>query len=281
MTSRSRASRSARTFLVYGTLAGAVLLALFPVLWTFSTSIKDRVDALAMPPKFFDFDPTLANYTPFFQQGAFFDALMASLWTTLGSTVLTVSIGALAAYPLARSRSFLGRRPMGLLLVAVRAMPAVVLMVPLYQIVIALGMYDQLIVVILVMTGFNLPFATWLMVSYIKQIPFELDEAARIDGASSLGVFRRVIAPLSAPGLAATTIFVAMISWNEFLIPLVLGAKTAQTLPVFISGFIQQRVINWGALAAGATIAILPITIFTILIQRQLVKGLGLGAVKA
>ncbi len=281
MTRRSRARRWAGVAAVYGTLGVAALLALLPVLWTFSTSIKTRVDALSVPPKFIDFEPTLDNYAPFFQQGDFFNALWASVVTTVGSTLLTVSIGALAAYPLARSRPFVGRKLMGLLLVAVRAMPAVVLMVPLYNIANSLGMYDQLVLVIIVITGFNLPFATWLMVSYIQQIPYELDEAATIDGASPFGVFRWVIAPLSAPGLAATTIFIGMISWNEFLVPLVLGAKAAQTLPVFISGLIQQRVIDWGAMAAGATIAILPITIFTILIQRHLVKGLGLGAVKS
>jgi ABC-type glycerol-3-phosphate transport system permease component len=133
---------------------------------------------------------------------------------------------------------------------------------------------------VVVYAAFNLPFAVWMMVSFIQQIPYELEESGEVDGATRLRILWHVVLPLAASGLAATTILVSLIAWNEFLIPLVLAGNQTRTLPLLISTFVQARTLDWGVMTAGATIAILPIAILTVLAQRSLVSGLGIGAVK-
>ena len=123
-------------------------------------------------------------------------------------------------------------------------------------------------------------FAIWIMTPFFVGIPMELEESAQLDGANRLQVFIRVVLPLSAPGLAATAIFVALLEWNEFLIPIVLGNEATKTLPVFISGFISARTLDWGPMAAASSLAIIPIIIVTILVQRRLISGLSAGALK-
>jgi multiple sugar transport system permease protein len=118
------------------------------------------------------------------------------------------------------------------------------------------------------------------MVSFIQQIPYDLEESGEVDGATRLRILGHLVLPLAAPGLAATTILVSLIAWNEFLIPLVLAGNRTRTLPLLISTFVQTRTVDWGVMAAGATVAILPIAILTVLAQRSLVSGLGIGGVK-
>ena len=276
--------RSRRRLLVlivsYSVLILACLVALFPVLWTFSTSLKDISDALSIPPKLVGFPASLDNYTKLVQTPDFASTYWATIQITLGSTLLAVIVGTLAAYPLARRRRLVARRPLEVSLVIIRAIPPIVLLVPLYNVVISVGLYDNIWAIIVVYAAFNLPFVVWLMVSFIQQIPYELEECAEIDGASRITIFRRLILPLSLPGLGATTILSALLAWNEFLVPLVLSAKSARTFPLLISTFVQARTIDWGVMAAGAMIAIVPIAIVTVVAQRSLVSGLGLGAVK-
>lgn len=258
----------------------AVAVALFPLYWTVLTSLKRRVDTLAVPPKFAGFSPTLDNYRSVFANADFVRSYLVTMEVTAGSTLLTVTAGSLAAYAMARHRRFAGRRPLELLLVVIRAMPGVVLVVPLYGLAVRFGLYDQPGTLMIVYAALNLPFAVWLMLSFISAVPYELEECARLDGASTLGVLFRVVLPIVLPGLAATTIFVALLAWNEFLIPLALADRAAQTLPVFVGGFISSRSIDWGPMAAAAASAMLPIALLTVLVQRRLVSGLSLGAVK-
>ena len=264
----------------YAALLLAVLIALFPVFWTVSTSIKDRVTSFAMPPVFFDFTPVAKNYVALFASPVFRDVYLNTILVTLGSTLITVAIGTTCAYALSRWRRFPGRRPLEVGLILARAIPAVVLMVPLFKLVVVLGLYDRAWVLMLVYAAINLPFAVWLMTSFIDQIPRELEESAFVDGASRLTVVARIILPLAAPGMAATTVFIALLAWNEFLIPVMLAGERAKTLPVFISGFISARNLDWGPMAAASSLAILPIALLTVSIQRYLVGGLGAGAVK-
>ncbi len=264
----------------YFVLAVATIIALFPIFWTMSTSLKQIVDALSIPPKFIGFHPTLHNYSRLFHTPGFGTAYVTTLEVTLGSALLTVVVGSLAAYPIARRWRFLGRRPLEASLVIIRAIPPIVLMVPLFNLVINHGLYDEPLTLIVVYSAFNLPFAVWMMVSFIQQIPYELEESGEVDGASRLRILVHLVLPLAAPGLAATTILISLIAWNEFLIPLVLAGNSTRTLPLLISTFVQSRTIDWGVMTAGATITILPIAILTVFAQRSLVSGLGLGAVK-
>lgn len=162
----------------------------------------------------------------------------------------------------------------------VRAIPAIVLMVPLFQILSDLNLYDNVPLMIVLYATVNLPFAIWLLTSFIDQIPVELEEAARVEGAGALALTRRVLLPLMGPGLAATAIFIALLTWNEFLIPVLLAGEDSKTLPVYISGFISNRALDWGPMAAASTLAIIPIAVLTLAVQRWLVSGMSSGAVK-
>jgi multiple sugar transport system permease protein len=264
----------------YLVLLLAVLVALFPVFWTVSTSIKDRVTSFAVPPVFLDFTPVAKNYVALFASPAFRDVYLNTILVTGGSTLLTVVAGTACAYGLSRWRQFPGRRPLEVGLILVRAIPAVVLMVPLFKIVVALGLYDRLWFMMVVYAAVNLPFAVWLMTSFIDQIPRQLEEAALVDGAGRLVVVTRIVLPLAAPGMAATTVFVALLAWNEFLIPVMLAGERAKTLPVYIAGFISARNLDWGPMAAASSLAIVPIAAVTVAIQRFLVSGLAAGAIK-
>ena len=279
MSSRRRHRRVAR-LLSYVVLVIAVLVALFPLFWTVSTSIKSRVDAFANPPKFFSFDATAKNYRAMFADDQFIAIFWNTVVVTVGSTLLCTTVGAFAAYALARHRRFPGRRPFEATLVLVRALPAIILVIPLFQIVTRLGLYDHKLAMIVIYATVNLPFAVWLLTGFLEQVPVEIEESARTDGAGWLRLFGLVIFPLALPGLAATTIFVGLLAWNEFLIPAILAGEDSKTLPVYISGFISARTLDWGPLAAASSLAIIPIAVFTALIQRKLVSGLSSGAVK-
>jgi ABC-type glycerol-3-phosphate transport system permease component len=272
----SRAGRGAS----YLVLATASLFALFPLFWTISTSIKNRKDSYVIPPKFLGFDATAKNYRTLFETDAFGHIYWNTVFVTATSTAIAVVIGTMAGYALARHRRFPGRRPFEATLVLVRALPGVVLIVPIYQLATRLDLYDNRWALIVIYATLNLPFAIWLMTGFLEQIPPEVEESARIDGANGVKTFFFVILPLAAPGVVATSIFVALLAWNEFLIPVLLAGEDSKTLPVYISGFISARTLDWGPMAAASALAIVPIAVFTALIQRRLVGGLSSGAVK-
>ena len=277
---RNAMRRKLGSGLSYLVLFIASFIALFPVFWTVSTSIKQRSDTFVFPPKFFRFEPTLKNYIAIFEARGFWQTCINTIVITLASTILCVFVSTLAAYALARSPRFAGRGPLEAGLVLVRAVPAIVIMVPLFQIISQLGLYDNHLMLIVMYAAINIPFAVWLMISFVEQIPVALEQSAAVDGARRWQTLVYVVLPLILPGMAATTIFVALLTWNEFLIPVMLAGNDAKTLPVFISGFISTRNLDWGPMAAASAIAIIPITILTVLAQRALVSGLSSGAIK-
>jgi len=264
----------------YVLLGFGVLLALFPVFWTISTSIKQRVDTFVLPPKFFAFEPTFKNYVAIFNTAGFGKIYLNTIIITLASTLLCVAVGSMAAYALARSPRFRSRGTLEVSLILVRAVPAIVIMVPLFHIISHLGLYDNHLMLILMYAAVNIPFATWLMASFVDQIPIALEHSAAVDGASRWKILWLVVLPLLLPGMAATTIFIALLTWNEFLIPVMLAGNSAKTLPVFIAGFISARNLDWGPMAAASSLAIVPIAVLTVLAQKWLVSGLSSGAIK-
>jgi ABC-type glycerol-3-phosphate transport system permease component len=264
----------------YLALCVAALVALFPLFWTLSTAVKTREDTFALPPVFFDFTPTLKNFAAILQTRGFGQIYLNTVVITLAATLLCVLVSTLAAYALARAPRFRGRRPLEIGMILIRAIPAIVIMVPLFAITSRLGVYDNHIALIVMYAAVNMPFATWLMTSFIAQVPQSLEDSAAVDGARRWQVLVLVVLPLILPGMAATTIFVALLAWNEFLIPVMLAGNSAKTLPVFISGFISARSYDWGLMAAAAALAILPIAILTVLAQRWLISGLSSGAIK-
>ena len=159
--------------------------------------------------------------------------------------------------------------------------PAIVTAVPLFLIMRALWLVNTRLSLIVVYTSLNLPFVVWMMRGFFAEVPRDLEEAAMVDGDSRMGAFWRVVLPLVAPGLAATAVFCLIVSWNEFLFALVLTqTDEAMTLPVGIAGRVTQYGIKWGAMSAAAVVAMVPILVFALSVQKYLVRGLSLGAVK-
>ena len=266
----------------YVVIGIASLAALAPVYWMLTISLKREVDQFAVPPLWFSFTPTLAHYRDAFVNRAFGQYLITSAVVAVSSTICALIIGTMAAYALARFK-MPGRldRKLSLWILSTRMFPPIVTAVPLFLLMGDLGLLNTRASLIILYTGFNLPFVVWMMRGFFIEVPRELEEAAMVDGDSRLGALRRVLLPLVAPGLAATAVFCLIISWNEFLFALVLTqTDAAMTLPVGIAGRVTQYEIKWGVMSAAGVVAMVPILLFALAVQRYLVRGLSLGAVK-
>jgi multiple sugar transport system permease protein len=266
----------------YGLVTLAMISALLPVYWLVTISLKTEVDQFAVPPKWFIFKPTLEHYRDAFVERSFGQYLITSAIVALVSTACALCLGTLAAYGLARFRlpHKLNTR-LALWILSTRMFPPIVTAVPLFLMMSNLRLLDTTLALIIVYTAFNLPFVVWMMRGFFNEIPREMEEAARVDGDTRLGALRRVVLPLVAPGLAATAVFCLIISWNEFLFALTLTqTDAAMTLPVGIAGRVTQYEIKWGVMSAAGVVAMIPILVFALSVQRYLVRGLSLGAVK-
>jgi multiple sugar transport system permease protein len=272
----------ARSILKYLILVVAVVLATAPFYWMLTISFKREVDQFATPPRWLFFTPTLEHYYDAFVKRSFIQYLITSAIVAIASTLCALVIGTLAAYSLARFElPWRLDRKLSLWILSTRMFPAIVTAVPLFLMMRDLGLLDTRLSLIIVYTGFNLPFVVWMMRGFFAEVPRDLEEAAMVDGDSRLGAFRRVVLPLVTPGLAATAVFCLIVSWNEFLFALVLTqTDQAMTLPVGIAGRVTQYEIKWGVMSAAGAVAIIPILAFALAVQRYLVRGLSLGAVK-
>ena len=266
----------------YPALIAVLLVTLAPVYWMITISFKREVDQFAAPPRWFSFSPTLEHYADAFLARSFGQYLFNSLLVALSSTVCALILGTLAAYALARFRlPYRLDRKLALWILSTRMFPAIVTAVPLFLIMRDVRLVNTRLSLVIVYTAFNLPFVVWMMRGFFAEVPRDLEEAAMVDGDSRLGAFWRVSLPLVMPGLAATAVFCLIVSWNEFLFSLVLTqTDDAMTLPVGIAGRVTQYGIKWGAMSAAAVVAIIPILAFALSVQKYLVRGLSLGAVK-
>lgn len=282
----------AKTFtmadLVRYTLAIALLtFFLFPIYWMITTSFKAPPDILTRPPKWV-FEPTLSNYVYAFEEANFALFIKNTLIVSLTSTTLVIVLGCLASYSFARYNPGAGH--LMFFILTTRMMPAIAVIIPFFVIFKAIGNtaigealflgLDKQGTLVVCYTVFNLPFAIWLLHSFFQDIPVELEDSARLDGYSRLQVFRRVVLPLAAPGIAVTAIFCLFFSWNEFLFAFLLSRDVARTITVGVAGFWTQRGILWGPLSAAATVCVLPMLIFALILQRYIVRGLTFGAVR-
>jgi multiple sugar transport system permease protein len=265
-----------------GLLVLALLTALAPVYWMLTISLKTEVDQFAVPPKWFSFTPTLQHYTDAFVTRSFGQYLLTSAIVAVLSTFFALVIGTLAAYALTRFRlPWNLDRKLSLWILSTRMFPAIVTAVPLFLMMRDLRLLNTKASLVIVYTAFNLPFVVWMMRGFFAEVPRDLEEAALVDGDSRLGALVRVVLPLVSPGLAATAVFCLIVSWNEFLFALVLTqTDAAMTLPVGIAGRVTQYEIKWGVMSAAGVVAMMPILIFALAMQRYLVRGLSLGAVK-
>lgn len=270
-----------RNWVLYLAACTFVGFALFPFYMMITTSVKTDQQAFAWPPIWI-FTPNFSSYynALFVYGGRGVDHyLLNSLLVTIASSALAVFLGAMAAYGLARFR-FPGNRNIAFFILSTRFAPPIGFIVPIYLMVQRSGLLDEPIALIIVYTSMNLSLVTWLLRGFFLEIPIEIEEAALVDGYSRWQIFLRVALPLVRPGLAATAILSAIFSWNEFLFASIIAPGNAATIPVYLSGFSASMNIDWAEYMAVGTMAVLPIMIFTLVLQRHLVRGLTFGAVR-
>ncbi|MDT5064952.1 MAG: polyol transport system permease protein [Mycobacterium sp.] len=249
----------------------------FPVFWMVLTSFKAESDAATNPPKLF-FVPTLDQYSAVFDQGIG-PAMLNSVFATGMSTILVLLLGVPAAFALSL-RPVRKTSDALFFFMSTKMLPVVAAILPLYVIVSNLGLLDNIWALVVLYTSMNLPIAIWMMRSFFLEVPGELLEAASLDGASLWRSVREVILPLVSPGIAATALICVIFAWNEFFLAVNLTAVNAQTMPVYLVGFIAGEGQYWAVLSAAATMAALPVILCGWFAQNKLVRGLSFGAIK-
>jgi len=259
--------------------------AVFPVVWMVATSFKSTREIFSGGPVPFPRQPTLVHYRQILTgdliPGVTFVDFFRNSVVVAGSTVLISGlIALLAATAVARFR-FRLRTSFLVMLLVVQMIPLEALVIPLFLMIQRLGLYDTLASLILTYVGFSLPFAVWMLRGFVAAVPVELEEAAAIDGASRAQIFRRILFPLVAPGLAATSIFSFIVAWNELIFALTfLNDQSRYTLPVAMTFFFGRDDTAWGPVMAASTLLTLPVLIFFLVVQRRMVGGLAAGALK-
>ncbi|MCS0495765.1 carbohydrate ABC transporter permease [Ancylobacter mangrovi] len=258
---------------------GIGLLIFFPILWTVITSFKTEAEAIASPPAFVDFHWTLENYTTVNQRSDYLLHFWNSVVISIGSTLA----GLVIAVPAAWSMAFVpGRRTKDLLMwmLSTKMLPAVGVLVPIYLLARDTGLLDSRIGLVIVLTMVNLPIIVWMLYTYFKEIPGEILEAARMDGATLSSEILYVLTPMAVPGIASTLLLNVILAWNESFWTLNLTAANAAPLTAFIASYSSPEGLFYAKLSAASTMAIAPIMILGWFSQKQLVRGLTFGAVK-
>jgi multiple sugar transport system permease protein len=250
---------------------------LFPIFWILMTSIKSASEFMHSPPIWFPAHPDLGSFMHAIEVGGL-DAIRNSLIISLSATFLSLLIGSLAGYALARYE--VGGHNLPFFFLSQRFIPPVAIVFPFLIMFRVIHWVDTLQALILVHLTFNLPYTIWMMTSFFKEIPREIEESALVDGASPFDAFWRVAMPLATPGLVATGIFCFIFSWSEFFFGITLTNTRAVPLSVFLPGLFGKQMIMWGEVGALSAMAILPLFVLSLLVQRYLVRGLTLGAVK-
>ena len=269
---------SAVLFYVFLTLF--VLVSIFPLLWIFKMSIITRSELFQSPPTLLPNNPIGAEYAQIFGDAAFQQALINSVIISGVTTVICLFFGAIAAYAIARLR-FGFKGIIMTLILAISFFPGVAIIAPLFIQFSAFGVIDTLASVIITDVVFALPLTVWLLVAFFRELPRDLEEAAKVDGATTIQAFRKVIVPLAAPGVFTTAILTFIFAWNEFLFATTfLLTPETQPVTVVIPNFASQYTTDYGAQAAAAVVVTVPLVIMVLIFQRRIVSGLTAGAVK-
>jgi N,N'-diacetylchitobiose transport system permease protein len=263
---------------VVGVLVGVVFL--FPVYWMITTALKPGVEIFSLTPHWWPHHPTLANFRDAMHRPFFWDDVKNSVVITGTVVALSAVLALLAAVALAKYR-FYGRRALIIMMIVVQMVPLVALVIPIYLLLAKFGYVNTLPGVIATYLMFVLPFCVWTLRGFVLGVPKELEEAAQVDGATRFGAFVRILLPLVAPGLVATSVFAFIQAWNEYVMAYVLlQDQKKQTLTVWLANFTTQKGTEWGPLMAGATLTALPVVVFFVLVQRRIAAGITAGAVR-
>lgn len=277
---RPTARRRWRDALAYMALTLLSVVVLFPFAWIALTSLKPNVELFAIPPTLIPQHPTLDHYTEILSTGDFPSFFRNSVIVSLASTGLSLLIGAPAAYGFSRFRYRLS----GVLfaaIVAARMSPYITLTIPFFFFMRALGILNQPIALVITYMAIELPLIVWLLESFFRELPRELEEAAEIDGMGPLGVFVKIALPLSLPAVSVAAALGLIAAWNEFIFALALTrTPDAQTIPVGLAGYVTTFQTFFGQMTAGATLYAIPVLLFTFVAQRGIVKGLATGGVR-
>lgn len=271
--------RGRSRILLWVLLGVTLVLYGFPFLYLLLTSFKTPLDAISVPPSVLPVQWSLENYVIALTREGVPAALANSVITAVTSTAISLVLAVPAAYAITRFRTPSGQVFILAALVA-RMVPTIAVGVPLVEVMRTIGLTDTSLGLAIAHATISLPLSIWLMSSFFEAVPEELEEAAKVDGCSRIQALVRVVLPVVTGGLAVTAIFAFLASWNEFLFALLLSAVRAQTTPIVIANFQSQFGLEWGAMTALAAIYSLPVVLLTMFLQRHIVAGLTLGAVK-
>ncbi len=256
---------------------GLVVWLIFPPLWMIMTSFKQGRDVFDLPPKVF-FSPTLENYISIFGRPDLLKVFGNTVVVSVVASGLTLIFGSMAAYSMARFRT--GGQPLLFGTLLFRVLPPIVIGLPFFIVFSRLNLIDTLRGLVLAYVAFLLPSTIWLMIPFFGDIPREIEDAAMVDGCSRFGTFLRVVVPLAQPGLVVTGIYNLLGAWNHFFYGLILTSFNARTLPVEASNFVGEYALQWGEVSAIGSLLIIPPILVAFFLQKYLVRGLTLGAVK-
>ena len=266
--------------LIYALIAIFLFITLFPLLWVLSTSFKPNEEAINFPPMFLPEKITFSNYVFVLTDPSLVRSLINSFVVSAGSTALSVIVSALGGYAFARFE-FKAKNLIMSIILGLFMIPVVINIIPLYTMLSNIGMLNSPISLILTFQILIIPLNILLFKNYFETIPKELEEAALIDGCSRLGVLKRITIPLSIPGFAIAAVLSFRFSWNEFILPIVLANRPdSAVFQVALYQFISIYRIQWGYLTAGITLAIIPVLVLMLSFQKQMIKGLTIGAIR-
>lgn len=268
------------TVVTYLGLAVGLVFAFFPILWMISSSLKTNTEIFAYPQTLFPTQFTFSAYHNIFSDSEKLRFFVNSYFIALVVTGLTLLVSILAAYTFSR-HSFRFKKSLNVFIISTQTVPPITLLIPYFGIVVAFRIYDTYLALILTYMVFTLPYAILMMTGYFNTLPRELDEAVLVDGGSSFTALRRVIVPISLPGIVATGVYTFLLSWNEFLFALTLTKSTdMRTVPIGIQLLMGQHAYEWNEMMAMSVLGSIPILIMYLFVQRYFLAGMTAGSVK-
>lgn len=277
---KKKSKETVKTILTQLFLVFMVIIAVFPILWMFDSSLKGQSEIYASPPTFAIEHVTFENYLRVIFESGIPRAFLNSVFISVTATFLTVALGCLAGYGFSRYR-FKGKKAMYVGLLYGQMMPAVVLIIPIYLVFSKIGLMDSHFSLILPDVAITVPLATLMLKGFFDGVSVELEEAARLDGASRLGILWKIVIPIARPGMISVAIYTFLATWEEFIFALNLtNSEKVRTLPIAINMFKGEFIIDWGAIMASGAVISLPVILIFVLCNKVFVKGIAEGSVK-